>query len=479
MTSLQYIIQVEHVDELWRLADISARRSRLASRLIAEVDDTAGLIPPSTGDEGHSRGSQSRGSYSRSSNRSYSSHPPSRSGDSSFDGRLSSGEPSLGSLQHSSVTSLKSAGNSNKVSARQAHHAADALGLLLPGKKATIPADSREAAIIAAATAEAAAAAGGGDNSSSDNDGSNNSGDGLSNEDRAVPTPMLPSWADVQPAGGPLRVDCVAVPPGRFFFPNHGAALACLLQLTRRFPKVKALVRNSIPALVERAVRCPLRSHTVASRASLYLLCSLAPDFRQDLGKCQTAEAVLRSLIAEESLAATIIQLYARKKSARVAAALREEKTNKDAADAEKGALRLKVNQRRQELREARWAKEKAARLDWKASGKSDDTFVEMTPEEEAAADRAEEVQATADVESDTAKNNEKKKRGSSRGGGKEKLNQQKEVDSFAQRAKLMNQFHRAHTREMYVCYFEEGSLHCHFFVVFLYVSFCIFLNLI
>jgi len=433
------MIKVEHLEELWRLADVSARRSRLASRQIAEVEeDDSGLIIPPSGED-HSRGSHSRGSnsgnQSRSSSRGHSSHPPSRNGESA-DGGLLSGEPSVGSLQHSSITSLKS-DNSNKVSARQAHHAANALGLLLPGKKAPIPADSAEAAIVTAA-AGAAAGSGGNSRSSSEHGDSNNE----------ASVPLLPSWADVQPAGGPLKVDCVAVSPGRFFFPNHGAALACLLQLTRRFPKVKSLVRNSIPGLVERAVRCPLRSHTVSSRASLYLLCSLAPDFRQDLGKCQTAEAVLRSLIAEESLAATIIQLYARKKSARVAAALREEKTNKDKADAEKGALRLKISQRRQELREARWAKEKAARAEWKASGKSDESFVEMTPAEEAAADQAEEVQATADVESDIAMNEEKKRRGSSRGGGKEKTNQRKEVDSFAQRSKLMNQFHRAHTRE-------------------------------
>lgn len=433
---------MEHVEELWRLADVSARRSRLASRQIAEVEEhDSGLVPPPSGED-HSRGSHSRGSHSgnhsRSSSRGHSSYPPSHSGE-SVDGGFFSGEPSVGSLQHSSITSLKSAG-SNKVSARQAHHAANALGLLLPGKKASIPADSTEAAIVTAATEEAAQRGGGGNSRSSSEHGD-------SNNEASVPPP-LPSWADVQPAGGPLKVDCVAVPPGRFFFPNHGAALACLLQLTRRFPKVKALVRNSIPGLVQRAVRCPLRSHTVSSRASLYLLCSLAPDFRQDLGKCQAAEAVLRSLIAEESLAATIIQLYARKKSARVAAASRTEKSIKDAADAEKGALRLKVNQRRQELREARWAKEKAARAEWKASGKSDESFVEVAPEEEAAADQAEELQAMADVESDIARNKEKKRKGSSRGGGKDKLNQRKEVDSFAQRSKLMNQFHRAHTRE-------------------------------
>jgi hypothetical protein len=334
------------------------------------------------------------------------SHSRGRNGDppGSLDG------PSLGG------GSLSSRGSAaGKVTARMAHHAADALGLLLPGHKAHVAADSAEAAIVAAAVALAAGEKGG-----------------------------VPLWAEVHPAGGPLRVDCTEVPPGCFFFANHGAALACLLRLARRLPKAKAWVRESLPGLVARAVPCPLRAHTRASRASLYLLCSLAPDFRQALGQCHCVEAVLRSLVAEGALAATVIQLAVRKKAAQAARAAREAATGQAAAAAARDASRAKTELRRAELRRARWAREKAARAALKASG-SGAAFVEATSDEEAAADAADAALVAAEAE-DEARGGKKGSEKGSKQGGKEK--RRKDSNPFEQRTKLMSQFHRAHTHE-------------------------------
>jgi hypothetical protein len=342
------------------------------------------------------------------------SHSRGRNGDppGSLDG------PSLGG------GSLSSRGSAaGKVTARMAHHAADALGLLLPGHKAHVAADSAEAAIVAAAVAVASASAAA--TAAGDKGG-------------------VPLWAEVHPAGGPLRVDCAAVPPGCFFFANHGAALACLLRLARRLPTAKAWVRESLPGLVARAVRCPLRAHTRASRASLYLLCSLAPDFRQALGQCHCVEAVLRSLVAEAALAATVIQLAVRKKAAQAARAAREGAAGQAAAAAARDASAAKTALRLAELRRARWAREKAARAALKASG-SGAAFVEATPDEEAAADAADAALVAAEAE-DEARNGKKGGEKGSKQGGKEK--RRKDSNPFEQRTKLMSQFHRAHTHE-------------------------------
>ena len=96
-----------------------------------------------------------------------------------------------------------------------------------------------------------------------------------------------------------------------------------------------------LPGLIKRAIRVPLRAHTRPSRASLYLLCSLASEFRAELSQmklvssldavCSSmlpclscsrlrcispaqAKTALWSLVGEESLAASVLQLYWKKK---------------------------------------------------------------------------------------------------------------------------------------------------------------------
>ena len=111
-----------------------------------------------------------------------------------------------------------------------------------------------------------------------------------------------------------IGVSCESVEPGRFFFPHHAALASTLLKIIKISPLARRMVMRSLEALLARAVRVPLRAHTRPSRASLYLLCTVASEFRADLSRLKMATSVLHALVGEETLAATILQLYWKRK---------------------------------------------------------------------------------------------------------------------------------------------------------------------
>lgn len=67
------------------------------------------------------------------------------------------------------------------------------------------------------------------------------------------------------------------------------------------------MIRSSLPGLCERALRSPVRGHIKSSKASMFLLCWLAPEFRSDLCKQEVCAKVLESLVGEEILVSLCI----------------------------------------------------------------------------------------------------------------------------------------------------------------------------
>jgi hypothetical protein len=66
------------------------------------------------------------------------------------------------------------------------------------------------------------------------------------------------------------------------------------------------MIKSCLPGLCERAIRRPVRTHIKSSRASMFLLCWLAPEFRAELCKEEVSVKVLESLVGEEILVITV-----------------------------------------------------------------------------------------------------------------------------------------------------------------------------
>ena len=244
----------------------------------------------------------------------------------------------------------------------------------------------------------------------------------------------IPAGGSASGAGAPAALPAGA---GCFHFAHHGHLLGVLLALVRRSPAVRAQVQRFLPGLLDRALKVPVRAHSPASRASFFLLCSLAADFRQDLAKVRCVERVLWSLVGEEALAATVIQLYWKRRHARAILAAREAVSTEAAAEAQ----RQKQLAARSAKREARWAAEKAGRIAAKAAGVD---FVEMSPEEEAEAD----AQDAADI----ARAFEEASEGDTEG---------KRRSPFESQRAIIGAFHRSHVKFVWARMTNGARLGC------------------
>lgn len=95
----------------------------------------------------------------------------------------------------------------------------------------------------------------------------------------------LPAVRPRRSAPGPCPVeeDVLPKPESPPAHPGHAATL-----------QAKQWIEHYLEGLVDRAIRVPLRSHTPASRASLYLLGSLASTCVDKLSHLGVCAAVLR-----------------------------------------------------------------------------------------------------------------------------------------------------------------------------------------